>query len=250
METSEFISADIILADVLPSVNDVELRMGISKGRYLSFIQRGVEELAKDSFFDKRTLDLKLPKVGQIAVNIPTDTFNIRYIYLWNGACCTPSASQKVWWKRNFNNKGNGSGYTADVKDIGGGTWDPFIPMYFPVFETIYYANVMEGKIMFSQSCSGYDMVRIICNGLGGEIGAYPTIPRQFRQAIIDYVRCKVYQEWMAKEPRTYRILYEECEKALNNQVNGSWKKARIFASSMSTFEQNSMAEYYGKINC
>jgi hypothetical protein len=248
MNTADFISKELILADVLPSLNDVELRNGISKGRYVQFIQMALEDLAQDSYFDKKTIDLPFP-ASTLSMPIPQDVFNIMYIYLWNGACCSPSSSQKVWWKRNYNNKGgNGQGYTADMKDVASTTWDPFIGEFYSL-ETVYYANIQEGKIMFSQSCSGFGFVRFVCNGFGGLIGDEPNIPRFFRRAITDYVRMKFYQEMSGKEPRVYRVMYEEAKQDLYNEQNGSWKRARIMVSQMNSFEKKSMEEYYSFIN-
>ena len=247
MNTADFISTELLLSDILSSVNDMELRMGFSKGWYLSKIQRGLEEISLDSFWDKKTLDLKMPK--NLRMDIPSDVFNIMYMYGWNGDCCSPTAANKIWWKRNYNNKGgDGKGYTADVMEGQNTTIDPFISSYFPT-EAVYFANIQEGKIMFSASCAAYENVRIICNGMGGEIGADPIVPRFFRQAIIDYVRTQYYQAMTAKEPRIYRVLYKDAQQDLNNEVNGSWKKARMRVSSMNTFEAKSLQEYYARMN-
>ena len=48
---------------------------------------------------------------------MPKGIFNIREIYLYNDECCSPTVSQVVHWKRQFNNKGGGDGYTAKIKD-------------------------------------------------------------------------------------------------------------------------------------
>ena len=249
MNTADYISHDIILHDALMSLNDAELRSGFSRGWYVGVIQRALEELAQDTFFDKRTIDVKLPTSGAIVIPIPENIFNVQYMYIWNGSCCTPSSSQKVWWKRNFNNKGNGTGYLSDMKDAAQATFDPFIPMFFPQFETIYYANIQEGKIMFSATCSGFGNVSIICNGFGGAIGDKPAIPKFFRQTIIDFVRVEHFKAMASREPRVYRVMLEEARRDLGDNHNGSWKKARIRISSMQTFEKKSMEEYFSFLN-
>ena len=248
MQTGDFIHHNILLSDILLGVDDVSLRKGLSRGWYISTIQRGLEELALDSFFELLTIDLPFPK-KTLEMDIPKNCFNIRYIYLWNGTCCSPQTSQTVWWKRNYNNKGgDGRGYTAEKKDTGQTTIDPYIPSYFPTEQT-YYANIQAGKIMFSSSSVAFEKVRIIANGMGGDIGDEPNIPRFFREAIIDFVRCKFYEIMMGREPRIYRVLYEECERKLNNLQNGSWKKAKMRISASSSFERKSINEYFGRGN-
>lgn len=248
MDSSDFLTPEILLSSILVSVNDTEIRNGFSKGQYLSWLQEGLDEMAQDSFYNKLTLDFKFP-VDTLKMPMPPNTFNLSYLYGWTGKCCSPQTSQKIWLKKNYNNKGgDGMGSTADVKEGTNVSVDPFIPQFWSG-ESVYYANVMNGIIMFSPSCQSFESVRLIVNGFGVEIGDVPSIPRFFRQAMVDYVRVMFYRSQMAKEPRVYRVLYQEALNALEHPVKGSWRKARVRVSQMNTFEKKSYEEYYGRMN-
>lgn len=247
MKTADFVSIDTLLSDILPSVDDVELRKGMSKGWYIGRIQAAIETLALETFFDERTLDIPFPN-GTLEMPIPEGCFNITDMYVYSGACCGPEASQKVWWKKNYNNKGgDGRSYTANIRQGSGGTQDPFLQPY--LGQSIYFANVQDRKIMFSPSCAGYPMVQIQCNGMGVPIGDIPIVPRFLRKVTMDLVRVDHYEYMMAREPKVWRIIYEECANALNNGVTGSLRKAKIRMSSMQSWERHSLNEYYSRLN-
>ena len=149
------------------------------------------DQLDNDTFYNKMTIDKKLPQ-GNLSLEMPNNAFNIREIHLYNGECCGPSTSQVVHWKRTFNNKGGGDGYTARIKDLGGkGDYDAFLPDHFNYDSTYefsgtkYYANVQNGVIMFSTDCRAYTNVRITYNGLVGSVGSIPVIPRFFEISAI-----------------------------------------------------------------
>ena len=56
MGTSDFVSVNNILADVLIMVNDETMRnYGFNRGYYISSIQKALEELALQTFFDVQT---------------------------------------------------------------------------------------------------------------------------------------------------------------------------------------------------
>jgi hypothetical protein len=156
-----------------------------------------------------------------------------------------------VYWKRLFNNTADGTGYTAQVKDDGSNGSDIYQPNQRVYTHNMqgyygpkYYYNVLNGLIMFSKECKGYEFVRIIYNGMGVENGDLPVIPRFFERAVVDYVEEKFYNAMKARDPRTYRPLWTDAYQKLNDFANGSWNKARKRIKAMDSKEKASMEEY------
>ncbi len=145
----------------------------------------------------------------------------------------------------------SGDGYTAKVKDDGSNGSDPFLPnqridvynrqgFYGPKF----YWNEQNGIIMFSKECATFPYVRIIFNGVGGPIGDVPVIPSFFERAIVDYVEEKFYNAMKARNPRTFRVLWQDAYNKLHDMRTGSWNKARKRVKSMNSAQKESMEEY------
>lgn len=248
MQTADYITPDFLLQQILKSLDDEELRKGFSKGDYMGWIQGALEELSLDTFYQKITRDMPFPTTT-LSVALPPNCFNVMELYVFNGARCTVESARRVWWKRRYNNQGgDGTGYTANSMESNKTMTDPFMPPV-TITEDVLWANIEDGKIMFSPSCSGYEKYRIKFNGMGVEIGDAPTVPRFFREAVMDFVKEKHFEALKHKEQRIYRTLWSDAYQRLHNQVDGSWKKARIRAASMSTFEKNAADEYYGRLN-
>ena len=250
MNTNDFVSQNTLLADILVLCADEATRVR-TKGWYVSQIQKALEELAIDTFFNERTIDLPFDKT-MLQMSLPENVFNLRELYLWNGTCCSPETSQIVHFKRHHNNKPGvgGTGHTARRKES-----QPSDPFYSP-FTTgngtyepgLYYANMQDGVLMFSSNCAQYDMVRMVVNSYGGNIGDAPIIPRFLREAAIDYVVEKFMRAMYSKDP-SYRVRYLDASNALNKPYDGSWAKAQYRVKSMDTWERDSMKEYFGRMN-
>ncbi len=86
MNINDFVSVDHLLADILSTVDDEKLRRGLTKGWYVSRIQKALQELAFDTFFSEVTLDLTLNR-DTLSMEMPEGIFNIREIYLYNDKC-------------------------------------------------------------------------------------------------------------------------------------------------------------------
>ena len=77
MNTNDFVSLDIILADVLQMCGDESTRIN-PKGWYVSQVQKALEELSIDTFWNERTVDVPLDKV-LLQTDIPENMFKIGY---------------------------------------------------------------------------------------------------------------------------------------------------------------------------
>ena len=247
MDSNDFVSTNHILAEALVNVNDQDLRNGFTRGWFTSRIQDALQELAFDTFYEEITNDYDFP-TDKLAIPMPKNAFNLREIYLYNSTCCSPTTSAKVHWKRLFNNNGGQSaGYTSKVTATGSdSTVDPIIPRHMGADKHLV-ANLQNGMIMFSSSCSAYKRIRLVYNGMGGEIGEEPIIPRFFERFINDWVEEKYYSAMKAREPRKYRILWQDAYNKIHSN-GGSLMTAKMRISSMNTFEKESLEEYIGNI--
>lgn len=275
MQSNDFVSIDHLLAEATANVNDRNYRKGFSKGWYISRIQDALQELAFDTYYQKLTRDFNFPSEN-FALELPKNAFNVREIYLFNCGCeantdstsgstseecdttcecCQPSSSVIVHWKRLYNNRGMGRNYTAKIREDGNtsNSVDPFFPS--GNFDnnrvtsgTNYYANVVNGLIMLSPDSVSFNKVRIIYNGMGGEIGDEPIVPRFFERTIIDYVEERFYNAKKAEQPRKWRANWSDAFSRLTNPRDGSWRTAQMRISSMDTFQKESMEEYISEM--
>lgn len=271
MDTADRISVNLLLADILTFVDDESTREhGFNRGYYVSGIQKAVEELAYETFFDVQTTDLPLNEenIKNLAIEMPPNCFNIREIYLFNctctdssdsdatvHGCCTPSSSVVVHWKRLYNNAGKGGSYTAHIVEKGRATPDPIygagtsFSTEATIGSTLYYANIQNGLIMLSSNASGFSHIRLVYNGTAGAIGDEPAIPRFLRTVIVDYVVERVLRALSAKNPRKWRILWADAYARLNDFRNGSWVRAERRIKSLDTWKRDEMREYTGRMN-
>lgn len=254
MNANDFVTHNHIIASVAKTVDDEKFRKGFSKGWYTSQIQDALQELAFDTFYQEITLDYEIPK--NLRLKLPPNIFNVREIYVYDGdGCCSPTNSQIVHWKSLFNNKGK-NGYTARVKDseTAGSNSSPFVADHFDwnhngyERRVRYYANIQNGTLMLSSTCGSFSKIRIVCNGMGVEVGDIPIIPRFFEQAIKDWVIEKFYEAMKARDPRTYRSLWLDARDNRINLRTGSWKEARRRISSMDSWQKEDLNEYISSI--
>ncbi len=271
MDTSDKVSVNLLLADILSFVNDESTREhGFNKGYYISGIQKAVEELAYDNFFDVQTTDILLKEENKknLAVMMPTNCFNIREMYLFNctckdtdinetsaHGCCSPSNSVIVHWKRLYNNAGKGAGHTAKRVERGRDTRDPFfnsdgdVSTLSSVPNNLHYGNVQNGMIMLSINARGFSHLRLVYNGVGGNIGDEPVIPRFLRTAVVDYVVERTLRTLTARDPGRWRLLWGDTFARLTDEKKGSWITAERRIKAMDTWKRDEMREYTGRMN-
>jgi hypothetical protein len=242
--SSDNVSINDILADVLVSVNDTEYKNGLGKGWYIRQIANAIEELAKDTYFQVLTTDTEFPE--NYRLSLPSNCFNVREIYLYDGVCGQPEASRPVYWKRHFNNFGGGTNYTARRKETM--ETDPYLTNGGE--SDLYYCNIDNGVIMFGSTCSAYSYVRIVYNGMGGDIGVEPIIPRVFRRAVIDFVKVEALSVFVTRDKSLMGLLQVSMLARDGSRGKpGSWDKAKSMSRRMSTWQRDNMKEYMSKGN-
>ena len=251
MNANDFVSVDHLLAEVTATVNDTDFKKGFNKGWYISRIQDALQELSFDTFWLTVIHDFEIPENCQIPM--PPNVFNLREIYAYQGELCNPRSTQVIYWKRLFDNRYSGDGYTARVKDDGSNGADIFQPnqrVYTNNMQGFYgpkyYYNIAEGDgiIMLSKECRGFPFIRMKFNAMGVPIGDVPIVPRFFERAVVDYVEEKFYNAMKSRDIRLYRPLWQDTFTRLTDPRDGSWNKAKKRIKSMDTSEKNSMEEY------
>lgn len=251
MDSNDFITVDEILADVLGTTNDENMRKK-NKGWYVSQIQQALEDLAFDTFFDERVWDVRYPSNNVLPLD--KGMFNVRHIYLYNGQCGSMNAKANVHWKKNLSLARDGESFAAHQMTSGESDIDFIYPRTASIPGKLYMAEIQNGNIMFSPNCSAKEWVRIIANGMGCDIGDVPFIPRILRQATKDYAVYRFFRDMKNKDRRDHIGAYQESERDLYGNRNGrgymgSWGEAESRIKSMNTWEKNEMKEYLGRIN-
>lgn len=236
-------------------VDDIEYRSA-PKGFYTSMVQKALEELGMDTFFDERRESFDMPEES-LTLPLPKGCFNVKNIYLFNGNECNISNSIKVYWKRNYFTRGNG--YIAN--DKFNNTMDPFYTDHFGVATQVnknlirydtqqsakFFYNIQMGNLMLSSYCRGVaNKVMIHYNGTGCDLGDVPFIPVFLRTAVEDYVIEAILRVKMAKD-RAWKDLWAIYEHRLRQPYDGSWEKAETRIKMMNSSQRNELFEYLGR---
>lgn len=264
MDTGTYISPDEILSIVLPSVGDKDMKL-YPEGFYHGLIQKAVEALALDTFFQTLHHDYFDFDWSTLSAPLPDGCFNTRAVYIFTGTHCNYEKSIKLWWKRNYYTKG--SGYIAN--DKGNNFEDPF--MTHRGFATTnrnkqyihedqegalsvnqkYFYNIQMGKLMVSSFCRGQaPNVHIVYNGTGCKIGSAPIIPIYLRTAVEDFVCEAVLRMRMAEEgPRELQSTWSIYNNRLNMPYDGSLAKAKMMVTRLNTAQKEDLKEYLSRGN-
>lgn len=236
--SNDYLSVNHVLAEVSMACGDKDFRNGFSKGWYVSRIQDALQEIAIDTFYQKITDDFDIP--SNLNLEMPDNSFNIRLMIAYTGACCVPSTSAVIHWKRNYNNKGKVDGALTRHEGTGrANTSDPILPSTRGI-DNLYYAAVQEGVISFSPAVAQFDKVRITYNGMGIQVGDTPVIPRFFERAVNSYVRTQFWLAKLSLEPRKWIGLYDRAVIEYSKEM----EKAKLRMLSMNSWERESLNEY------
>jgi hypothetical protein len=243
MEWSDRITADDIISEVSMMLDDADLQRGLSRGYYMNSVQRSYEDLNLQSFMTILTKDIPLVP-GRFTLDMPSDSFNIREMYLHNGVCCQPGNEMAVvHWKRLYNNSQGGAGYTALVKDnqaqdyyynAGGQGFDIQSTGF-----TTYFANIENRLIMLSSPSLEFKYLRLVYNSLGGEIGSTIEIPRVVRECITLMTAKRVCKALLARDEKKYRTIYQTIVGDLDDPREGALARAKVFLVRMGTWKRN-----------
>ena len=252
MNSSKFnyVTVNEILADVLKVVQDSDFRVN-SPGWYTSQVRQALEELAFETYFDERTIQLDIPDNRRI--EMPKGMFNIINMYLFNGDECDINRSTPVYYKKNFINSKSGRGYVANQKGDNNG--DPFYKQTSDGNSptAIYYYAVQNGTIMLSSNAGNYQKVFIEYSGTGGDIGEAPFIPIFLRQAVKDYVAVNALEVRVAEAPlaelNRWSAILAYHKRNLDDEYEGSWAKATRRVKKLDFKERKDIKERMQKMH-
>ena len=115
----------------------------------------------------------------------------------------------------------------------------------------VKWANIVqtdEGLIlMLSQSCAGFEKVRVEYTGTFGTFEEVPCIPRIIRDAVEDFV-CMEHGQWliaMSEDNGMYKLYSHKFE----NPITGTLYMASDRVNSMSEWERKSLGIYLSRGN-
>ncbi len=250
---NDFLTAEIIRDDVVAFCGDRESKL-LPPGRYMSAIQRGIEELSFDTFFNKKRIDIPVPQ-DCLHLDLPEGTFSVKEVYAYNGSSCNPATATKLWYKANYYAK-HGPGFFA--KNRGGQTVnDPFYPSQAPmqvgmytippvnVEADVFYYSVENGVMYISSNVKRFQFLHIVAHGTTCPIGEVPLVPPIFRDAVTDFACEYMLRELMALDPQRFARLHAVYYGRLDyNGFNGSWYKAKIRVNRMSKGQRADFHEY------
>lgn len=283
MNSGDFLTANVLLSDILTSVGDENYRRGYSSGQYFLWIERALAELSYDTFYAKKTCDIKID-CKRLAIDLPPGIFNIREVYAFtpdkNGEFCN---SVIVHHKRLYNNRGKGRSHTAKVKaNQGNFNNDPYYGNNYNDGGTvggygtdcIYFYNVHGREMQLSSNlvdgpfdnnftpcnppctptcdrCANnrlgsglFTHIRIVANATGVEkIGDAPIILRMLREAVIAWVAEQFFISETAKD-RNFRVSANDW--AQRRQVAFDAAERRIKA--MDTMEKEDLYNYMSSL--
>ncbi len=252
LSPQSYVSINEILADVLKTVKDSDYKTS-SKGWYTSQIQQALEELSFDTFFDEQHQAFDLPET--LRLEMPKGAFNLIALYGFNGNRCSYGPSNNIYYKRNYINAPSGSGYVAGDKWTN--DTDPFFMKRGGESsgpENLLYFGIQKGLLMFSPSCSKFQKVMMVYNGIMTDIGEAPIVPQFFRQAVKEYVTVRALEEKMTESVGTneyghWANLKANYESKLNHPYDGSWIKAERRAKSLNAKVRRDIKEYFTQLN-
>jgi len=237
----DLLTPNEILADVLLEADDEDNKT-FNKGWYISQIRQALEELSFDTFFHKVFQDFNFP--SDLRLKIPKGAFNIRNIYLYSGEDCDVEGMQNVYIKANYYTTGTGKGTAMNMSGIN----DPFICDN-TASNSVLFASLQNGYIMFGEACVGFEKVRVEFNGVATDISQAPFVPRQFRQAVRLFVMEKYYRNMKSRKPRFYSPLHKDTYNMLYKSFDGEWDKAQARTKAIDSKFRKDMGEYLSRGN-
>lgn len=251
MNSSDFISADYLISQIVVMTGDENLRSGFNKGWYMDKIQEALSEIAFDHKFNEETCDFyDWNSSGKFYVKLPSGCFSVKEIHVWNGDKNSIESSCPVSYKRSFNNINHTEGYTAKIKDT-----DLGIPIdaeeIYPKVQTsngLVYGSLYNGLLLLSKSAETWDNVRIIYYGVPYDIGEIPLIPIYLKTYIIDYVTEMFFRAAKVKN-KSLRTDWQDSLMRLEGggRMIGSKKTAERRVKEISKFEHDSLKEYWSR---
>ena len=249
-DIESYLTIDEILADVAVAIGDPKFRL-VNKGFYTRIVKEALRKLNYITHFKWSFGDYDLP--ANLMLPLPSKSFNLIDVFIYHpptanepcdstavNDCCGVTDPVRVYWKAGMATRGQGTGMTARVMP---NTQDPFYRK-FSENQNLFYFNTQNGMIHFSESCAGYERVRLYFNGDVCDIVGAKMIPPTVREGMILYctARAFFYLAGYTRDP-SYLTLW----KAAKVEADGPWKDSIYYCKRMSTKERNDLFIYLNR---
>lgn len=260
-----YVSINEILADVLIYVDD-EGQDKLTPGFYNRAIRQVLEDFNFSTYFNEVYFDIDFP--ANLRMQMPEGAWNIKDIFVYDKAsstdtsatscsetseCCAITNMNRVWHKNNYITAGKNLGYTARNK---AGNYNDPTTRALSSDASIYYYNIQNGIIMFSDSCKNFDKVRIVSNGLAGSnLNETKIVPPFIREAVVLAVSEKACMAIKGRgiEEQRYNKLWIDYKNQLymaKTRVQSSiWDDALYRLKRKDSKEMKDLRTYLGKMN-
>lgn len=239
-----YVSPNEVLADVLVTVNDEEMKM-LRPGWYNRQIHEGLKKLNYQAPYVELFTDLDMPT--NLILDVPAGAFGINDIFLFTGEDCVLESSVRAFHKNNFHQTGKGNGYTARNKP---GMEDPFI-FGMSSGDSMYFYNVNMGRIVFSDACASFTGVRIVYNGFPKAVNTVNFIPDYCKEALSAYVVERVYYALQGRD-LAYRTLWQSARLDLYQSPSpgqpSKWDFAIRMLKKLDKKHRDDLGEYLSKM--
>jgi len=234
----DLLSINDVIADVTRICNDEDMRKR-NIGYYKRQVKNAIDELSIEIPFVKQYKDLILSR----KVAIPAGCWEIINMWVYSGDCCEVSSSREVHWKRNYQLLGD-SGYFANNKP---NQEDNFITPKSDI-SNVYFFNIQNGYIVFSDNCLNFSKVRIEFNGYASDVDVNEAkiIPRIVREAIV-YKTSKAVLMGLIHTDNMYYGVLNNIKAELDTPYIGLWDKAKTRLKKMGYKKRSDMRKYYNR---
>lgn len=241
METGHYIAPSELIFKAAAYAGDIEFRSA-PKGFYVSLIQDALNELHLASMYLDARKDYNIDKTLKFI--LPQDCIRVDAVYVFSGDECNIEHSRRVYWKRNYYNRG--ASYIANNKANNAN--DPFITNMSGVGNLPFY-EIENNELRISDSCRGIGTkIHIKYKSSGGIFEESPVIPIIFKDAITDYVTEGILMFRMATETSNQAVLSRMVDRFSmrldKNGMNGSWQTAVVNAKRYSKAKMDDLKTY------
>lgn len=238
------LSINNVLADVTVILNDEDNKL-LTPGYYKAQVKLALDELGFDISFLSVPLDIPMPV--DLIVPMPIGCFNLKQIHIYTGTPMDVQYETNVFWKKGRQTKGKDTGYTADSHAYN--LTDPFFKVIRDDW-SVYFFTVNNGSIYLSDSCEGFDYVKLVYDGIPSKnLSEVRMIPPECRKAIVDWVTDKCAGALKMRDAR-YRIIQIDAQRSLDEYgLNGSWHLAQQRLVRLDHKQLKDSIEYNSKLN-
>jgi len=245
----DMLTVDEILADVLPAVNDEEIKQ-FTKGWYTRQVKVGLDMLNYNAPFLRTFIDLDI--TSNLIITVPSGVWDLQDLFIWNGQAdcdaCKIDSAIRLFYKRGVSSKGYDMGYTArHTSDMS----DYQLPVPYSEDSTVYYYTVQLGNIILSDPCIDYTYLRVVYNGVPKSLNTVKFIPPFCREAISAFVVEKTFAALKARDMNKYRVLWADAKQDLY-EMRGTepskWDKAEGMLKRLDKKAFNDISEYLGQL--